>query len=219
MAIAEEVFNPSGVTRNATNPFGDGSELALYKFEDNVNDAEGSYDGSASNVTYTAGHIDKAAVFNGSNSQMTTTTNIPITGSFSISLWIKQVSNSDYTRTGTIVDFGYNSSPDMFLWIDNGIARLSHPGGDYYYTSATTQGVWNHILITRNASNTTSYYLNGSLDSTNTGWTTNTNHKFTIGYSPIRNSGSSGRLAGSIDQVRIFDRALDSGEVTQLYNE
>ena len=159
---------------------GDTSCVAYYKMSD-ATDESGSYDGTPSNVNFNVqGKFGNAGYFNGSNSQMTTSTNVPITGSFSISLWIKQL-GSDYTRTGTIVDFGYNSSPDMFLWIDNGTVRLSHPGGDYYYTSATTQGVWNHILITRNASNTTSYYLNGSLDSTNTGWTTNAAHEFTIG--------------------------------------
>jgi len=49
------------------------------------------------------------------------------------------------------------------------------------------------------------------------------------GFTPLGNYGSIGSrigsgganqfLDGSIDQVRIFDRALTSGEVTQLYNE
>ena len=83
MAFAEEGL-PT-VTRNATNPFGDSSELALYKFEDNATDAEGNYNGTASNVTYASGYIDKAAVFNGSSSRITTNGK-PLNNNTSVSL-------------------------------------------------------------------------------------------------------------------------------------
>jgi hypothetical protein len=202
------------------NPFPDGGGVALYQLNGDATDVSGNYDGTATNVTYGAGKFGQAAVFNGSSSQITTSTNVPITGSFSISFWIKQ-SSSEYNDIGggCILDFGYNSAPYMFLWMDTGIVRLSYSGGAHYYTSATTENAWNHILITRDSSNTTSYYINGSLDSTDTGWTANANHKFTIGYFPIRDGGSGDFLAGSIDQVRIFNRALRPYEVEALYTE
>jgi hypothetical protein len=48
--------------------------IALYEFENNANDSTGSYNGTASNVTYSTDSIigTYAASFNGSNSSITT---------------------------------------------------------------------------------------------------------------------------------------------------
>ncbi len=42
----------------------------MYEFEDNANDTCGTYNGTASNVTYENGLFSKAAVFNGTNSEI-----------------------------------------------------------------------------------------------------------------------------------------------------
>ena len=97
----------------------------------------------------------------------------------------------------------------MFAWIDNGTIRFDDntaPTGRYYYSTATTSNAWNHIVITRNSSNTTSFYLNGSLDGTSSNFTQDVSHPFTIGYAPIRNGGAGDRLGGKVDQVRIFNK-------------
>ena len=222
MAIAEEVFNPNGVTRNATNPFGDASELALYKFEDNANDAEGSYNGTASNVTYATGYIDKAAVFNGSSSYISTGINFStLPNTKSISMWIKSTGSSSIGLGGMDGSYGNNG---LFSF-DESAGDLSYipKFGGYHNGDASTvvTNAWNHFVVTdTNVDGNVKMYINGSevtvTKINSTVYTNNTNMQ--IGRQ-MRNNGTAFWQTGSIDQVRVFNRALDSGEVTQLYNE
>ncbi len=177
-------------------------------------------DGSSSH-SINGGKFGAGAYFNGSSSQITTSNDIPLEGEFAISLWVNQ-SGSDYSSGSYLFDFGYNSSPYMFAWIQNGTIRFDDntaPTGRYSYSTATTSNAWNHIVITRNSSNTTSFYLNGSLDGTSSNFTQDISHPFTIGYAPIRNSGAGDRLGGKVDQVRIFSKGLSSSQVSTLYAE
>ena len=227
MAFAEEVFNPNGVTRNATDPFGDGSELALYKFEDNATNSEDSVTASASNVTYATGYIDKAAVFNGSSSYIRASIpflNARVTSA--VSLWIK------YTDTGTYrsvfndysntANFNHNI---IVNWPSTGNVRFfSAYGGNTGYKIIESSGLtlndgnWHHIVSTVDLStNTLTGYVDGvsvgNVTVSTNAWT-GTTQNLQIGR---QETGS--YFNGSIDQVRIFDRALDAGEVAQLYNE
>jgi len=208
LAIAEEVFVP--LTRNATDPFGDGSELALYKFEDNANDAEGNYDGVDTNVTYSAGYIDKAAVFNGSNNGIKVDSFSINAGSFTISLWVKANSGGNpVLRVKTNYNIPLSIQADGIYLPSADSTSYTRP--DIAYDN----GSWNHLVVTNS-----NVYLNGS-----------NVHTFSGSVPTVFGSDITGLLlgnsawnlsvpfTGSIDQVRIFNRALDSGEVEQLYNE
>ena len=227
MAFAEEVYNPNGVTRNATNPFGDASELALYKFEDNANDAEGSYNGTASNVTYATGYIDKAASFNGSSKKV----DLPNLGidaakTRTISAWIN---TNSLSATQTIFQYGTNAAKSRFGFAIDTAGKLyvEYYGRDIITTSAhITVNNWFHVVATYNGgaietATNTQIYVNGSAvgissSGTSTGLATTSNANYAIGYDRLN---TRQYFNGLIDQVRIFDRALDSGEITQLYNE
>ena len=223
MAIAEEVFNPNGVTRNDTDPFGDASELALYKFEDNANDAEGSYNGTASNVTYATGYIDKAAVFNGSSSYIQATTgnnDIITSSSYTVSVWITQNTNDTQYRTF----FGQQASNGKGIYIGK-----ENTGTTFRCVGNTTNKItlstnYSHLVVVADSlTNTVKWYLNGALVDSTSGLVFNPSTA-AINGTGVRIGQQIGTTFaefwnGNLDQVRIFDRALDSGEVTQLYNE
>ena len=84
-------------------------------------------------------------------------------------------------------------------------------------TGTTALNQWSHVVFVRDSS-TQKIYLNGQLSGSlsNTTTTSTSSEPFLIGDT---NDNASEFFTGSIDQVRIFNRALDSGEVTQLYNE
>ena len=222
MAFAEEVFNPSGVTRNATNPFGDSSELALYKFEDDADDAEGNYDGVFTNPAYATGYIDKAAVFNGSSSRITSGLTSGLTGTYSVSAWFTQDNISTDTAHRDLISYmDADGSTGWWIGKHNNTSqwRILGVTGVSIVTMIAQAG-WNHIAVVKDSS-TVYVYLNGSEVSSfafpgywNLG--TGNTSQFNIG---TQYTGTSEYWDGSIDQVRIFNRALDSGEVTQLYNE
>jgi hypothetical protein len=226
LAIAEEVFNPSGVTRNATNPFGDASELALYKFEDNATDSEGNNNGTESNVTYATGYIDKAAVFNGTTSRIGLGTNtFNSLTSFSFSCWV----NLNNAPTGYEYLFDgwdyQNSSRGLIVRITPSANIQANTGFSNSVTNITSSGtithnVWTHIAVSITQSNTT-ISINGNIESpqSNGGFDFHTGTTYNLGAFTYTNSIYEYFLDGKLDQVRIFNRALDSGEITQLYNE
>ena len=198
MAFAEEGL--PYVTRNATNPFGDSSELALYKFEDDATDAEGNYDGVFASPAYATGYIDKAASFNGSSSKIT----IPSISPKSISMWVNVNSTS-----GIDALMGHDSITSNFIYWNTGDLRV---GSTIFTNLSKVANQWVHIALVESGSNIICYNngtpiqtLSGSLGTYNL-----------IGG---RTAGTPQYTTGQIDQVRIFNRALDDGEVTALYNE
>jgi len=216
LAFAEEVFNPNGVTRNASDPFGDSSEVAFYKFEDDATDSTGSNDGTWSGTeTYGTGYIDKAAVFNGVNqtyvkppSGVDTILN---TKNFGLSFWIKA------PNANTDAAFSTETTNSTFQihanWtIANRYALIN--GGGSNIDLGPIDSSWHHIVVTSDGSSSYKGYFDGV-------------YKGAIPYRQTSNVGTflgahpagGFNLLGEIDQVRIFNRALDSGEVTQLYNE
>jgi hypothetical protein len=218
LAIAEEVFNP--ITRNATNPFGDGSEKALYKFEDNANDAEGNYNATAApNVTYATGYIDKAAVFNGTNAivNLPSSSAISQANNYTWSFWVKP---NGFVAYGTVVRF-YSHFQSYSEIRTGGKISFGTGGGQSVIVSnsgAITDGVWQHVAITKSSTNGVVFYVNGQsvfTSSQTTNGATLTGQPNNIGGW----DGTSYGFPGSIDQFRLFNKSLDDGEVMALYLE
>ena len=217
MAFAEEVFNPNGVTRNATNPFGDASELALYKFEDNANDAEGSYNGTFTTPSYATGYIGNAAYLNGSTSKIG---GLPLVNdNTTVSYWFNSSG-----LTGNRMMFSTHSSGSDGWEVNNDGATLgfvdrqgllSNKTGIFSAVDSISTGVWYHCAITT-TTNQISFYLNGQIVGTASKSTAYTSTNTFFGLEQFSNAYY---WRGYIDQARFFNRALDSGEVTQLYNE
>ena len=224
MAFAEEVFTP--ITRNATNPFGDASELALYKFESDGTDSEGNYTTTTlPNVTFASGYIGNAAEFDGSNSKITLPSSIALaTGNndFSVSAWVYLDSLPTFTSVIATQSQWYFY---LFIRSDGSITTYNGTNSSGITDSAAgviVTGQWYHIAATLSSTNGKNTYVNGVNVATNSNTSncsaTTTGHS-SVGYYSSNSSTFSYFLDGKIDQVRIFNRALDSGEILQLYNE
>tara|TARA_B100000131_G_scaffold322540_3_gene376887 strand:- start:4306 stop:9003 length:4698 start_codon:yes stop_codon:yes gene_type:complete len=216
---------------------GDTSLKALYKFDGNLNDSSGNnyaptansniyyaYNGTASSsVTYTTGKFDKAANFNGSNTEITVNSFASLT-QVGISMWVNIADvTSSYgliNRYGTNREFGiynYQSSNGF-------IAALYYNGNNSNSVQITasdylTNNTWHHIAYSANGSTEPKLYIDGVqvgsaqyTDATRCAYYTS-NEALKIGH----NLG--GYLNGKIDQVRIFNKPLSPGEVNSLYNE
>jgi len=226
MAFAEEAL--PYVTRNATNPFGDSSELSLYKFEDNIIDAEGNQNATAfGSVTYASGYIDKAAVFNGSNAYINTNVNFTdfSNGDYTVSMWVNKNTDANAFFAGTINNNGalngiyfawilstHASTPNAIRFIERNATTTAT---SIISTASYTFGQWIHVVGVRSGG-TNFLYVNGTPQGSASNQNITHSTDFTIGRAGAY---TTGYLNGSIDQVRIFNRALDSGEVTALYNE
>ena len=207
---------------------GDTSCIATYQLDGNANDLSGNYSGQATDVSYGVGEFDLAGVFNGSSSKIDLP-NLGISGSATrtISAWINVNSLSG---NRTIFQYGNASANNRF-----GFAIESTTGKLYveYYgrdvittTNQITANTWFHVAATYNGgviqtATNTKIYVNGSevtttTTGTATGVTNTADSNYGVGY---RRASSSQYFNGSIDQVRIFNKALNSTEVTTLYNE
>jgi hypothetical protein len=213
------------------NPFPDGGGVALYQLNGDATDVSGNYDGTASNVTYGTGVFGQAGVFNGTSSYITTplTYNSIVnlndkTQDFSFSLWMYQ---SSLPSAGTKNVFAINEHAPTYQYIGlvvNGsnINFVSYPGGASgdVATTTTDLNVWTHIACVRESS-TMKIYKNGSLIQSTPMVYPNMSLDSTLRWVFGRRSdgGNDNYFNGSIDQVRIFNRALRPYEVEALYTE
>ncbi|MCA9485841.1 MAG: hypothetical protein KC506_03290 [Nanoarchaeota archaeon] len=147
------------------------------------------------------------------------------TGNFTVSAWIK---TTDETAGTIVSDYYFDSAGGGFT--DNRYGWVFGVGGTggsnvYYngYNNGAAQaaatgdmgvanGEWIHVAVSvvdRNAS----IYVNGTLmlSQVETLPGSNANRKFRLGV-------TDGSFNGSIDEVLVFNRALDSSEIGSLYD-
>ena len=203
-------------------PFG-GNGVALYQLNGNANDVSGNYNGTASNVTYGTGVFGQAGVFNGSSSRIDLPSlgGISPSSDFTISCWVNAGNQSG--GDNTIVTIWDNTNLELRVdeSLSNTVRVVYYSGGFAGVNSSftLTENEWTHITVTykfgigftfyKNSISSQLYSFTGTL-----GTTAGTNK---IGQYSGDNINA--YFIGSIDQVRIFNKALNSTEVTTLYNE
>jgi hypothetical protein len=208
---------------------GDNSCIALYPLDGNANDLSGNYSGTPTAVSYGVGEFDLAGVFNGSSSKITLPSTAGVTlgasATYSVSFWLNVNNWSTFYRvfqmipTATILNgvaFVLNSTTltvGRSLGSATGSSALA---ALYRLTISLSESTWYNIVITINGS-TVILYING------TQYILSTVENSQFPPSPNTLIGTDGNLVnnlnGSIDQVRIFNKALNATEVTTLYNE
>ena len=115
----------------------------------------------------------------------------------------------------TDASFGYG----LHLRITNGnVLRFWNYDANANATGATvlSSGIWYHVCGTFDGATANRVYLNGVFDGSNTGDSTNSvSGSFNIGASTLLNYFTN----GSIDDVRIYSRALSQPEIRLLTSE
>jgi len=190
--------------------FEDSSAKLLYQMEDNVLDPGGSYNGTNTSTTFSGGKFGQAAVFNGSSSQVAIPTAAFAPNVDTVSFWFKLSNTSD---TDKIIFYSYSSGMRYYISQEGSDLMFRNPDNTSQtsWGASLSAGTWYHAVLVKDADAHRKGYINGSLEldaafSNMTGTPTNVN----LG---------SASWTGSIDQVRIFNRALSSAEVTTLYTE
>lgn len=153
------------------------------------------------------GKLGKALNFDGSNDSVSFT-GFTVGTTHTLSVWIKPTTSGDYQ--GIFTDSsGFNGL--FFRGVNNKLTYYF--GGDRESTGTVQVGVWTHVAVVSNGT-TFTFYINGVNDGSSLAVVTS--------YTPI-NVGSalpfvSEEFNGSIDEVRLYDRALTATEVRNLYN-
>ena len=220
------------------NPFPDGGGLALYQLNGDATDVSGNYDGTATNITYGTGQFGQAANFSSNDAAITANTFISSstdTQDFSISMWFK---HDGFTTPVFKSLIGANGSASqgvirvLVRYVSSNTYTIDFARGynSNFYSYELTPNItllnssWYNLVVTFNSSlKKVEYYLNGSLISyaniLNTTSSVSISNQIVFGQ--YLNSGAYPTYSwgGSIDQVRIFSRALRPYEVEALYTE
>jgi hypothetical protein len=206
---------------------GDGSCIATYQLDGNANDLSGNYSGTPTDVSYGVGEFDLAGVFNGSSSYVLIPDSpaLRLTGDYAISFWFKTNSIGAIQRLINKDNANdYSGGWALVLEPDSSITWAHNDGStnqNWNTGVSITANTWYYVTaVYSDSNNLRSFYLNGSLQNT---ITTNTNvasETDVLLFGAYGQSSPLGQyLNGSLDQVRIFNKALSAGEVTTLYNE
>ena len=200
--------------------------VAYYPFNTNADDGSGNgNDGklSVSGVTLTCdrfNNADSAFRFNRTEAHINAGNNssLQITGELTISAWIKR---SIMGTFDAVVSKDNGSGRSYQLWIsDSNKAHFTifKSNGDSSAVSDATilADTWYHLVGLHNGTDVL-LYVNGVLQSTtNTGGTIdNDANDLWIGD---RSDGGVLPFDGTIDDVRIYNRALYESEIMQLFN-
>ena len=201
------------------------TNLAYYKMS-TAADEKGTYNGTATNVNFNVqGKFGNAAEFNGSSSLISLPTGVDRNNNFTLSFWVNFDTLSDYDSLITL-QINYrvyvNAMANGSLDFKAGASTLSTNAG------VVATGNWYNIVCTKSSTlvggKATIIYVNGVEVASNNNTSNAPNANDTglnlLGaYNANAAGGNFFYLDGKLDQVRIFNRALDSGEVTALYEE
>ena len=209
--------------------------VAYYPFNGNADDSVGNNNGTVYGAQWTAGYIDGALSFDGDGDyvEIADDDSLDLTGGATLAAWIN--TNSLTTWQGIVGRWNFAGSPDkesilldlgpdldnkLWFWI-------STDGTDSTTTNVTSNlqltNTWYHVVATYDAT-TMRLYVNGQEENStpksgnifvsDTEWNIGACN---YGGTPANNHQKS-FFNGLIDDVRIYDRALSSTEVTELYN-
>lgn len=199
----------------------DANLIAYWKLDGNSNDSIGAYNGTDTDVTYSAGHFGQIGGFNGTSSKIIKTSFIDpdsYNTGITYSIWAKKSND-----VGGFFMMQHETAGWGGVFVNSNVAnsigyRFGAGSASYNYTVAQTipLDVWNHYVITHNASVDCLYFNGKLIHSSASGTLAGNANKIVIG---AYDSGSSYDYYcnGYLDDASVFARALSSTEVLELY--
>jgi hypothetical protein len=209
--------------------------VSYWKFDETsgttADDSHGSYDFTHTDtgLITSGGKIDYGLSFTSNNYHSVNSNPVIPYGAKSISVWVYYVSNSA-NQYFLVNNGGSGGNNGMSLAVTSShklrweISRSDVIGWNFQFNSATSlsNNAWNHVIVTwdgSTSSNSAKIYINGELDASQTPLDTETasgtNNLLLGRYNPASSDQS---MNGRLDEVGIWNRALNSTEVSALYD-
>lgn len=162
-------------------------------------------------------NYQKGVVVVDGNNDYISTPLFNLTSPITVSAWVKNVVDDSpvFSASGPEVSYGNNEVIHYFS--GKSILIAGNPAaGKYFQFPQLNLNQWSHLVMTRDASNNMSVYLNGVGSTSNSQTYSNTLQMNQIGrYSAFTNVYN---VRGSIGEVKIYNRSLSASEVLQNYN-
>ncbi|MBI2439308.1 MAG: hypothetical protein HYV45_01755 [Candidatus Moranbacteria bacterium] len=176
------------------------------------------------------GKIGKALSFDGTDDFVTMGNVLDMgTSNFSISAWVKSTSTATGNYNGIVYKKStvYQYSAGYRLNMPDGKFNFEIADGTDYVsltssTSGKNDGLWHHVVATAEKGQAMKIYVDGVLDGTAAETTIgniDSSMYFSIGALTTDGSNYYHPFDGSIDDVRIYNKALSQAEVANLYRQ
>ena len=198
--------------------------VAEWTLNGNANDTAGSFNGTLVGGTWVTGKISGAITFDGSGQHIETTaipTPSPLkpTSTFTISAWVKYAATGP--NGGEIATMGDNYA--LRVQPDGSVKTFFYNGNTWPTAISaevnTKDAAWHHVLGQYTGAKLRVYVDGGhQREEVASGPITyNTGRSFYIGKHG--NFGTQHNFNGTIDQVRVYNRALNPQEIAALFAE
>jgi len=163
-----------------------------------------------------AGKIGQGLKFDGVDDYVTTPYSIDLDNALTVSLWVKiaDTTHNNYTFVSAIT-----SASNYWVLLHradkSGVTLQTQTllFGKTTPTTNMTANTWTHVVLTKNSGTTVAIYQNG-VQITNAAIVSG---GFAAVSLHIGELNAANYLNGSLDDVRIYNRALSANEITQLY--
>jgi hypothetical protein len=210
------------------------SDLQVYyKFDGNSSDSSGSGNtGSATDITYSSGKFDDAAVFNGTSAFVRMPSkDYSASTSFTLTAWIKTTGTTEQhiiTRDKVNMSPSSNNRRCWQFRIDasTGVLRAvrfqnnTTVLSNFASTASVNDGNWHHVAMVFDNAVGTKIYIDGSVDGSDALTTNNNNVSDSQPVVGAIQGGTGGVeisfFNGMIDEGVFYNRALTSSEISTL---
>ena len=196
--------------------------LHHWKLDDNATDSQGLVNGSASNVTWTAGKIKNCGSFNGTNSTINFGTGVnffPLP-ELSISIWFKSYGTTPTTGTAPGI-LGFTYGIRLLVYADYINFGVDNGTTGTYISSPTTYDFynddkWHHIVATISPTQKNLYVDGEHVGTLNDTWLGTTRWPTNTCYLGRDNNDSMYYFTGLLDDFRIYDHIISAKEAKEL---
>src|ERR1043166_1762766 len=193
--------------------------VGWWQAEQDASDETGNHNGSlAGSATFGIGEVGSAFVLDGNNGcgvHLSNSADFQLQD-LSMEAWVQRSSTSiaSHNPTGGFI-FGFGSGGYGLAMDDGGHALFTRVDVDAIGSSfRVTDQNWHHIAVTRSGT-TVVFYLDGAAYPAGSyGQTFTFTTETAIG---ARGDNLANSFLGSIDELAIYNRALDSSEITAIY--
>ncbi len=212
----------AAVSKQATNlglvgywSFNEGTSTKAHDFSGNRND--GTF---FSSPLWTAGKMGSALSFNGAYVTTPTINHNIGTGDFTYSAWVRLLPGSSHTGGATLWGVVANDDYSPVMAIGDGtslpLGNLAmYWGGWFDFGSTISLTRWAHITMVRRTGVITGYVNGIAAPNTSSNSNSMSNAQFVIGRSGVTYTADP--FPGTIDEVRVYNRALTNAEISTLY--
>jgi predicted ribosomally synthesized peptide with SipW-like signal peptide len=202
---------------------------AYYPFENSADDVSGNgYDGTIDgDVSYTSGQVGRAAEFDGDGDTVSTALNVGAGGeSTTVAGWLRASQQSvgrNYFAFSNYVDrshdgffaIGTNDGDGMFFWTRDPTTTESVRTAAY---EPAFDGDWHHYAGVRDAdAEEIRFYIDGELKET-AAFPGDVAIRDGDSFFGLMQHYGDRNLTGTVDDVRVYSRALSASEIQSLYD-